>query len=344
MRAQLAVLLVCPSALLSAPAQPCAGIEVQLAQARQAISQKNADDAGRILSPLLASHPGCPELLLSLARVRGVEGDVAVANDLFVRYTALAPKDASGYYYFARFLFNTGAFDRAAEVTEQAVSLDPRYAAALVLKGKLLGMRGETAAAEQTLRQACTLDPSDAVAHFELGSVYDTAKRNREAVEQFEKVVAINPQDPGAWDYLALNLEPLGEIDRAAKAYQQGLAVNQGPGKDSFLDYNYGRFLAKQNRLEESIKHLDRAVMVAPEMRAVRYERAKVNFRLHHYREASADAEKALQLADPAGIIIDLQVYYLLESIYRRLGETGLADKYAALSRNTPVPARKQRQ
>jgi hypothetical protein len=44
-----------------------------------------------------------------------------------------------------------------------------------------------------------------------------------------------------------------------------------------------------------------------------------------------------------AGIIIDLQVYTLLEQIYCRLGETTLADKYAQLSRNTPPPpVRKQ--
>jgi tetratricopeptide (TPR) repeat protein len=187
------------------------------------------------------------------------------------------------------------------------------------------------------------LDPNDAVAHFELGSLYDAAKRSPEAVEQFEKVVALNPGDSSAWDYLALNLEPLGEVERAEEAFRKGLAVNEGPGSDSFLDYNYGRFLLKRNRLEESRKHLDRAAELAPQVRAVLYERAKVNLRLHNYREARADAEKALGLADASGVIIDLQLYYLLESICRRMGETEAADKYAALSRNTPVPLRKQR-
>jgi len=74
------------------------------------------------------------------------------------------------------------------------------------------------------------------------------------------------------------------------------------------------------------------------------HERAKVNLRLLNYREARADGERALGLANFSGVIIDLQVYYLLESIYRRLGETELADKYATLSRDTPVPLRKQRQ
>ncbi len=344
MRLLLALVLASQYFTLHAYMEQCTGAERQLEAARLAIAQKDADTADRILSPLQASHPNCPDLVLSLARVRGVKGDVAEANNLFLRYTELEPKDASGYYYFARFLFNTGAYERAASVTDQAVSLDPKYAAPLVLKGQLLAMRGQASLAEQALKQACALDPSDAVAPFELGSLYDAAKRSPEAVIQFEKVVALNPRDASAWDYLALNLEPLGEVERAEEAYQKGLAVNEGPGSDSFLDYNYGRFLLKRNRLEEGRKHLNHAAELAPQVRAVLYERAKLYLRLRNYREARADAEKALQLADSSGVIIDLQVYYLLESVYRRMGETELADKYAALSRNTPVPTRKQRQ
>jgi hypothetical protein len=63
---------------------------------------------------------------------------------------------------------------------------------------------------------------------------------------------------------------------------------------------------------------------------------------MKNYQEARTDAEKAAALADPAGIIIDLQIYTLLEQIYRRMGEIELADKYAELSRETSPPVRKQ--
>jgi hypothetical protein len=59
------------------------------------------------------------------------------------------------------------------------------------------------------------------------------------------------------------------------------------------------------------------------------------------YQPARSDAETASSLPDRAGFIIGLQVYSLLEQIYRRLGETSLADKYAQLSRETPPPVRK---
>ena len=106
---------------------------------------------------------------------------------------------------------------------------------------------------------------------------------------------------------------------------------DDGPFFDSFLDYNYGRFLLKERRLEESRSHLDRALVLLPRSRGVRYERGKLNLTLGQYQAAREDAERALSLPDPGGSVLDLQVYYLLATVYARLGETDLARKYAEL-------------
>src|SRR5713226_422421 len=93
MRLLLALVLACQSLPRQAFAEGCSGAERQLEAARLAIAQKDADTADRILSPLQASHPNCPDLVLSLARVRGVKGDVAEANNLFLRYTELRSEE-----------------------------------------------------------------------------------------------------------------------------------------------------------------------------------------------------------------------------------------------------------
>ena len=61
-------------------------------------------------------------------------------------------------------------------------------------------------------------------------------------------------------------------------------------------------------------------------------------WRLKDHAAARKDAERALSLRDPAGLVLDLQVYYLLATVYARLGEVELARKYAELSRTTPIP------
>jgi len=323
---------------LVARAQTCAPAR----SAAEALDEGNAAQAERILAPYETSALPCNEILLSLARLRAAQKQFRAAETLFARYMAMAPQDANGPLQFARFLFSTGEYPRADEMSAKAVSLDGSNADALALQGQLLVMKGEAAKGQLLLEQACKVDPSNAEAHFQLGSLMDRQKQNAKAVEQFQKVVALQPKNPRAYDYLALNLEPLGDIEKAGQAYEKAVQVNDGPQFDSFLDYNYGRFLMKRNRLAESKKHLDRAVELTPSVRAVRYERGKLNFRLGNYADARIDAESALSLPDPGKVIIELQVYNLLQLIYTRLGEQELSRKYAELSRNTPVPLRSE--
>jgi tetratricopeptide (TPR) repeat protein len=95
---------------------------------------------------------------------------------------------------------------------------------------------------------------------------------------------------------------------------------------------------AVQGRLEESLPHLDRAVALHPRRRGPRYQRARLYLARGDYESARQNAERALALGKPGDNVIDLQVYYLLATIYSRLGETELAKKHAELARTTEIP------
>jgi tetratricopeptide (TPR) repeat protein len=232
-----------------------------------------------------------------------------------------------------------GQWADAERLLQPVLAAHPDCPAALVLHGRLLARRGEPLAAREALERAAALDPGGAEARYQLGVWSFRAQRFPEAARYFEKAAALQPKDARAHDYLALTLEALGEPERAEAAYRSGLAHNHRPFFDPLLDYNYGRFLLKQHRLEESGAHLDRAVALLPGRRGPYYERGKLNLARGRHAEARADAERALALPDPAGLVLDLQVHYLLATVYARLGETELARKHAELARTTPIPA-----
>lgn len=323
-----------------AHADPCTGIEAQLRLLSARLSHADLAGAEKALAPLQAAHPDCAVLTLDLARLQAAKGEEA-ADETFVHYTMLKPQDAQGWAYFARFLLAQGDYQRADAAFARAT--DPDDPVAMAVQGQILDMKGETQQGIQLLEGAIRLNPGDSEAIFQLGSIHDRAKHPRQAAQYFAEDVAITPSDARAWDYLALNLEPLGELDRAQQAYKRGLAENR-PGAyfDAFLPYNYGRFLMKRNQLSASKEQLDRAAELTPQVRAVWYERARLNVRLNHLEQARADAEKAASIADPQVVIADLQVYVLLEQIYGRLGEAALAQKYAELSRVTPSPVQSE--
>ncbi|MDA2931101.1 tetratricopeptide repeat protein [Acidobacteria bacterium AH-259-O06] len=317
---------------------PCEGAELLLLASSKEFEKGNLDKAERLLRRVRATHPDCEQLLLGLGKVALARGDLKSAQDSFSRYSEKRPTDSKGYYYMGQLFLSAQNYPRADVMSELAVTFGSDDPDALYLRGKILVMKGQTEQAEVLLEKACKLAPDSMDAHFELGMLFDTLKRNSEAVEEFEKVIELNPQHAQAYDYLALNLEPLGEIERVEATYRKGLKVNKGRFFDAFLNYNYGRFLMKRNRLAEAKIHLGRAVQLASNTRAVYYERGKLNLRMKNYNEARTDLEKALRLPDPSKFILDLQIYYLLSMVYARLGQEELARKYAELSRKAEVP------
>ncbi len=311
-----------------------------LTRIASAIDQGDFAVAEAGLKALAAAGQRCDETLLQSGRLRFAQSNLTAAEDLFFRFVNAAPNDARGYYQIAVLALAKGDYRKADSASAVALSHRPDYAEALVMQGRLLTMKGQTAEARVALERACKLKPEDAEGHFELGALFDGQKLYMQAVAQFERVVAINPRDARAWDYLGLNREPLAQVELAGAAFKKGLEVNQGRWADNFLDYNYGRFLFKQNRLDESRQHLDRAVELTPSVRAVHYEHAKLSLRMRNLVVARREAEKALELPDRAGVILDLQVYYLLQQIYAQTGESALARKYAELSRTATIPKR----
>jgi tetratricopeptide (TPR) repeat protein len=340
MRASLLLLVAMARPPWLAGVESCAGIEAQLRAVSTQLDRGDDGSAERALGPLEAAHPGCADVVLDRARVQAAKRE-ASAEDTFVRYTNLRPRDAQGYAYYSRFLLDQGEYQRADALSIMASSFDENNPLAMAVRGQILDMKGKSQEGIELLEKAIRLNPEDAEAKFQLGSMEDRAMHPKQAVQYFAEYVEMIPSDARGWDYLALNLEPLGEIDRAQQAYQKALAVNRGGAHfDAFLPYNYGRFLMKRNQFSASKEQLDRAVELTPQVRAAWYERARLEVLLKNYAQARADAEKAASLEDPQGVIAVLQVYVLLEQVYTRLGETKLARKYADLGRVTPAPVR----
>jgi tetratricopeptide (TPR) repeat protein len=340
MRAALLCLLFASCSTLPALAGPCTGAEKELVQVSKALTVNSLDTAENTLRTLSLSHPDCPEITLDQARLAEAKGNANEAANLYYRFTDTDPNDSRGLAYFGRFFLEQRDYVRADALSAAAVDKNPEDSAALALRGQILLMKGQSSEGQDLLEKATELDPDDPEAQFQLGTIYDKAKAASRAVEHFRKAATLNPRDARAWDYLALNLEPVGDLDGAEQAYRKGQEVNQsGRYHDAFLDYNYGRFLAKRNDLSGSKRHLDRAVELTPQVGAVWYERAKLNMQMQNYQQARLDAEKAATCAERGGVI-DLQIYSLLSQVYARLGETALAKKYMDLTRETPPPVR----
>jgi tetratricopeptide (TPR) repeat protein len=316
----------------------CTGAEAALESVATALDEGLWSDAEAALQALGKSHPDCSGVVVNLARLRAAQNDPAEAERLFSRALTLAPDDAVTHALFARFQLSRGLGPQAAYLVAQALAIDPDCPEALVVRGQILGHRGLYGESRVVLEKAVALDPTSAEAQHELGIWFFRVNLFEQAARHFEKAVALRPQEARSLDYLALCLEMLGEGERAEQFYRKAIEANRAPFSDPTLDYNFGRFLLKQGRLEESLIHIDRAVAQFPLRRGPRYQRAKLHLARGDYESARKDAERALALGKPGDVVLDVQVYFLLTTIYSRLGETELAREYAELARTTEIP------
>jgi tetratricopeptide (TPR) repeat protein len=323
---------------LAASNPSCGGAQLVLESVGAALDEGRFDDADRLLQPLVTSHPDCGRVTVGRARLLAVRGDAAEAERLFSRALTQAPDDADVHALFARFQLSRGLVRQAANLIAQALALDPDCVDALVLKGQLQRERGLPRESRAALERALVLDPNNADAHYEIGVWFFRINQFEQAKRHFESAVALGPQRARSLDYLAFSLEMLGEPEAAESNYRAAIEANSKPFFDPTLDFNFGRFLLKQGRLEEGLTHIDRAIELFPNRRGPRYERAKLHLARGDLQAARKDAERALALGRPGDMVLDLQVYYLLTTIYTRLGDSELARQYAELARTAEIP------
>jgi len=324
----------------AAASTACDGAEPALATVATALDEGRWDEAEHSLQPLELSHPECGQVVVAVARLSAARGDLAEAERLFSRAMTMAPDDAVAHALFARFQLLRGLGPQAAYLINQSLAIDPDCVEALVVRGQILGHRGLYAESRKVLERAVFLDPTNPEANYEIGVWFFRVNLFEQAARQFESAVNLRPQWTRALDYLAYCLELLGEADRAERVYRDALQSQPkgGPLFDATLDYNFGRFLFKTGQLEESLTHLNSAVEHHPRRRGPGYQRAKVHQAQGDFESARRDAERALALGVSGDYIHDTQVYYLLTTIYSRLGETELAREYAELARTTETP------
>jgi len=116
--------------------------------------------------------------------------------------------------------------EEAIAAYEQAIALDPKYAAPHNGLGYMYSALGRHEEAIAAYEQAIALDPKDAYPHNGLGNMYSALGRHEEAVAAYEQAIALDPQDATPHNGLGTVYRDLGRHEEAIVAYQQAIALD----------------------------------------------------------------------------------------------------------------------
>lgn len=232
--------------------------QVRLSQIE--LSRGSAESSVQLAQAAIDTEPGNPVARLMLARGLTLRGQLDRAEQevqpLLKRYPQVAVVHAqSGAIALAR-----GQTDVARRAFEQALALDGNSLEALSglisldLKGRnpaaavkrmdealartptaanlyLLAARTrianrDAAGAEQALRKAIELDSSLMGAYGMLGQLYLTQQKPDQAVAEFERIVAQQPNNVAAHTLIALLFQMTGKNAEAQQRYEKILAID----------------------------------------------------------------------------------------------------------------------
>lgn len=199
----------------------------------------------------------------------------------------------------------------------------------LMKEGKALAEAGQYGEAERYLRESLALRSDYAPTHVAYGYVLDSLDRPADAIDQYQRALALDPQNSNAYRYfgqtlikqrqfpdairrlqMALQIDPLdddayrhfgdalalsGNPADAERAYIKALALN---GENAFAHNNLAQILTYAGRLDEALHHYSEAIKFQPGYASGYANQGVVLAKLGHSAEALRAYRKAIAL-DP---------------------------------------------
>lgn len=248
------------------------------------------DDAARELSEAAKLAPQVAEIHLNLGLVhhRRRDWSAAVASleaALKIKPALPGVRDLLGFDYLM-----LGSLEPARQNLAKAIAENSANADARLWMGLVEIERGDFHAAAGHLEIARKSKPKDPDLLFYLGRAYerlaaqtrddllaaapDSARahmaaaefaafngRPKEAIEEYGKVLAIDPALPGVHAAIGEIHADANEFEKAEAAYRKELAISP---QNARSNYRYGLVLVQLGRSPEAIAHLERAVALEP--------------------------------------------------------------------------------
>jgi tetratricopeptide (TPR) repeat protein len=150
--------------------------------------------------------------------------------------------------------------------------------------------RGELAL--KTLQDAQSKFPKDNGVAFELGTVFDKLKRFADAESAFRQVLAREPNNAAALNYIGYMLAERGErLDESVDILKKALQIE--PDNGSYLD-SLGWAYFKSDRLDLAEDNLRRAADLLKTNSVIQQHYGEVLFKLGRYDEAITAWTRAL--------------------------------------------------
>lgn len=192
------------------------------------LKNDNPSGAESLYVALKENNPDDPDLLTALGVLRKVQGDTAQASSLFNDAIRIDSTHEEAIRNAAQVEINREAYEKAAEYYQMLYSKKEGYRS---MYGKTLAMlyyyNEDYRKAQELLHSLLEKKVHDDELHFYLGLVANAQGDSALATIEFEKTIALNPENTDAWRHLIFNYLRANQDDQALKVVQRFVGAQQ---------------------------------------------------------------------------------------------------------------------
>jgi protein O-GlcNAc transferase len=265
------------------------------------------------LDAAVKGNPSDVKSILLLARAYQQQKDLPGAGRTLESAIARGVQAAPIYAALADVYEGTGHVENAIPAMRRATQLDPKSEAYRFRYAMLLTDTLAPQAAVIRLQEALTEFPNSSRLWFAMGLAQFEDNKNEAASKAFSHALALDPKFSPAFAYLGMIDVDLGKIREAIDQYQKALALDERSAVDHYLIAEAWTKLAPPDD-ERAERHLRRALVLDPKFGQAHLALGKLYFRTGRLQDAAGELEGVVK-GDPKLA----EAYYQLGRVYMRL-------------------------
>ena len=291
----------------------------------------NNAEANQLVDVLLKEDPKDTDAIAMHAALLLTTGKKEQVDQAAIDLQGLVSKNPNNHllrFNYARALLAQGKLEPARLQLEDAIKTRPDFVAAREVLARVYLVKQDPAKALQAADDLLQYDQKNLTGHLTRSAALLALKDVDKAREELEKITKLFPDNPDARYQIGL----LAWQDKDYKKAEQTFETLYRDNHDNRGLMGITETLASQNRLDDAIKEMDKAVAAQPDRQDLKLSRANLYVRAQRYDEAIATF-KALLEKQPTSA----DLMFRLAETYRRKGDINVAaDMFRKSSQAAP--------
>jgi protein O-GlcNAc transferase len=212
------------------PVSPAAQVQQLLNAGQNYVDQGKFEEALRVYSQVIGLVLKDPKTTattnLRIGSIYLTQRKLGDAIRSFQRAVSLAPEMAEAHNYLGEALGESKDYARAIESFTRAISLDPTLLRARYNQGVTYARMGNTRYSEFVFRNLIKAAPDYSLGYDGLAVTLSRAGRPKEAIPLHEKAISLTPNEPSYYYNLGLSYLILGDTTKALEQQEKLRAID----------------------------------------------------------------------------------------------------------------------